>query len=103
MTTKLKSWYCTLFFLMAFGLGCENIENMQEENKMNTDVVAGYVKEFKGKVKEKYGEFTDDEITKMEGKASALAGELQRKYGYAKEQARDEAQKLLRELQNTES
>lgn len=63
---------------------------------MNTDTFAGYWHEIKGKVKEKWGNFTDDEVTQMEGTYEGLKGAVQRKYGYAKEQAQKEVDEFLK-------
>lgn len=57
---------------------------------MNWDQVAGRWKEFKGKAKEQWGELTDDELDKVEGKRDQMVGLIQRKYGYAKDQAEKE-------------
>ena len=57
---------------------------------MNWDQIAGNWKQFKGKVKEKWGKLTDDDLTTIAGKRDQLAGLLQQKYGYAKEQAEQE-------------
>jgi uncharacterized protein YjbJ (UPF0337 family) len=48
----------------------------------------GNWKEMKGKVKEKWGKLTDDDLTTNNGKRDQLEGALQRRYGYAKDQAR---------------
>lgn len=57
---------------------------------MNWDTVKGNWKEFSGKVKEKWGKLTDDDLTTLEGKRDQLAGILQQRYGYAKDQAERE-------------
>jgi uncharacterized protein YjbJ (UPF0337 family) len=57
---------------------------------MNWDQIAGDWKQFKGKVKEKWGKLTDDELTTIAGKRDQLAGLLQERYGYAKDQAEKE-------------
>jgi uncharacterized protein YjbJ (UPF0337 family) len=44
----------------------------------------------KGKLKEKWGNLTDDDITEINGKRDQLEGALQRLYGYAKDQARQD-------------
>jgi uncharacterized protein YjbJ (UPF0337 family) len=41
-------------------------------------------------VKEKWSKLTDDDLTTFSGKSEQLARLLQRKYGYAKEQADQE-------------
>jgi len=50
--------------------------------------------EVKGKLKQKYGELTDDDLAYTEGKEEELLGRLQQKTGKAKEQLRDEISKL---------
>ena len=54
---------------------------------MNWDQISGDWKQFKGKVKEKWGKLTDDDLTIIAGKRDQLTGLLQQKYGYAREQA----------------
>lgn len=61
---------------------------------MNRNQVAGGFKELKGKVKAKWGDLTDDEITEAEGKMEELAGKIQRKYGGTKEAILGELNKL---------
>lgn len=48
----------------------------------------------KGKLKEKYGELTDDDLTYAEGKEDQLVGRLQEKLG----KTRDEVVKELNSL-----
>ncbi len=57
---------------------------------MNQDIFEGKWKEMKGQVKEWWGELTDDDLEKVEGKADRLVGLLQQKYGYSKEEAEKE-------------
>ena len=87
----------SLVFFIGIG-ACESHKNKTEELKMNQNIAKGYIKEFNGLIKQKYAEFTDDEIGKLEGKISALAGELQRKYGYAADKANEEANNLIKKL-----
>jgi uncharacterized protein YjbJ (UPF0337 family) len=65
---------------------------------MNWDQITGNWKQFKGKVKEKWGKLTDDDLTTVNGRRDQLAGVLQQKYGYAKEQAEKEVDEFAREL-----
>jgi uncharacterized protein YjbJ (UPF0337 family) len=46
--------------------------------------------ETKGKLKQKYGELTDDDLTFAEGKDDELLGRLQKKLGRTKEEIRKE-------------
>jgi uncharacterized protein YjbJ (UPF0337 family) len=57
---------------------------------MNWDQIAGNWKQFKGTVKEKWGNLTDDDLEVIEGKKDQLVGRLQERYGYTKEQAEKE-------------
>ena len=54
---------------------------------MNSDQIEGNWKQFSGKVKEKWGKLTDDDLTRIAGKKDQLAGKLQERYGIAKDQA----------------
>ena len=65
---------------------------------MNWDQIEGNWKMFKGKVKEKWGKLTDDDLTTIDGKRDQLAGILQQKYGYAKDQAEKELNEFERSL-----
>ncbi len=50
--------------------------------------------ETKGKLKQKYGQLTDDELTYAEGKEDELIGKLQSKLGKTREQVVDELNSL---------
>jgi len=52
-----------------------------------TDKLSGAWHELKGKVTKKWGELTNDEVSRMEGRYEELSGHIQRKYGVAKEEA----------------
>ena len=54
---------------------------------MNADILKGKWKEIKGQIREEWGELTDDEIAQVEGTEERLVGLLQKKYGYAKDEA----------------
>jgi uncharacterized protein YjbJ (UPF0337 family) len=55
---------------------------------MDWDRFEGNWKQFKGKVKAKWGELTDDDLAQINGKREQLEGKLQERYGYTKDQAR---------------
>ena len=57
---------------------------------MNWDRIEGNWKQFTGKAKEKWGQLTDDDLTKINGQRDQLEGILQQRYGYAKDKAKDE-------------
>ena len=65
---------------------------------MNWDLIAGDWKQFTGKVKEKWGKLTDNDLTTIAGKRDQLAGLLQQRYGYAKDQVEKELDEFSRSL-----
>lgn len=54
---------------------------------MNKDIFQGNWKQLKGKVKQQWGKLTDDDLDVIDGKRTELAGKLQERYGYGKEEA----------------
>lgn len=63
---------------------------------MNKDIINGKWEEIKGKLKQQWGNFTDDEITKMQGTHEELQGFLQKKYGYQKDTAKQEIDNFIK-------
>lgn len=49
--------------------------------------IAGDWQQFTAMVKEEWDKLTDDDLTTFGGQSDQLAGLLQKKYGYAREQA----------------
>jgi uncharacterized protein YjbJ (UPF0337 family) len=56
---------------------------------MDEDRIEGPVKEGAGKVKEEWGDLTDDPKTEAEGKADQVGGKVQNEWGEAKDTVRD--------------
>jgi uncharacterized protein YjbJ (UPF0337 family) len=56
--------------------------------------IKGGWNELKGKIKQAYGDLTDDDLTREEGKDDELLGKLQQKTG----KGRDELVKWINEL-----
>jgi uncharacterized protein YjbJ (UPF0337 family) len=56
--------------------------------------VKGTWNEVKGKLKQKYGQLTDDDLRFAEGKDDELLGRLQQKLGKTKEELRKEIESL---------
>ena len=54
----------------------------------------GHWNEIKGKLKQKYGQLTDDDLTFAEGKEEELLGRLQKRLGKSKEDVRAEIERL---------
>ncbi|AZQ68554.1 CsbD family protein [Silicimonas algicola] len=65
---------------------------------MNWDQIEGNWKQFTGKVKENWGELTNDEITEARGEREQLIGLVQSKYGKARDEAEREVDTWQRDL-----
>ena len=63
---------------------------------MKQNVKRGSWKEFKGKVKEKWGKLTDDDLAIVNGRREQLEGRIQDRYGYSRDQVRKEVDDWLR-------
>ena len=57
---------------------------------MNEDILKGKWQEIKGRVKEKWGKLTDNNLSEIEGKGEKLLGLLQKKYGCIRDKAEGE-------------
>jgi uncharacterized protein YjbJ (UPF0337 family) len=57
---------------------------------MNWDQIQGGWKEFKGKAKQKWGDLTDDDLDRIEGRQEELSGLIQKQYGKTREEAQRE-------------
>jgi len=65
---------------------------------MNWDQITGGWKELKGKIKQQWGNLTDDDIKKMEGNREEFEGTIQRRYGLTKDAARKQVDDWMRTL-----
>jgi uncharacterized protein YjbJ (UPF0337 family) len=61
----------------------------------NQDILLGKWHELRGRVRQKWGKLSDDDLTRLSGKTEELAGILQQRYGYSKAQAEIEINKWL--------
>ena len=66
---------------------------------MNKDILEGQWKQIRGEAKSWWGKLTDDDLTRVAGKYEALAGMLQEKYGYTRQQAETEIDKRVTAFQ----
>ena len=55
---------------------------------MDWNRIEGNWKQFKGRVKEKWGDLTDDDLDKINGQRDQLEGAIQERYGTVKDQVR---------------
>ena len=53
---------------------------------MNADQLKGKWLQFKGELKQKYGKFTDDDLTQIEGNYDKFVGKAQERYGDKKDE-----------------
>lgn len=64
---------------------------------MNWDTLKGDWKQFTGKLRQKWGDLTDDEVEQARGHRDQFEGILQKKYGIAK----DEVKKQVDEFEKS--
>jgi len=55
---------------------------------MNEDTLKGQWLQLKGKVREQWGQLTDDDLDQIAGRAEQLVGRIQERYGIARDEAR---------------
>ena len=60
---------------------------------MNEDILRGQWTQLKGKVREKWGKLTNDDLDQIQGRSQQLIGRIQERYGIA----RDEAERQVKE------
>ena len=65
---------------------------------MNRDIMVGQWKQIKGKVKQQWGRLTDDELDQISGRYDELAGLIQERYGYSRDEAVNELDMFLHNL-----
>jgi uncharacterized protein YjbJ (UPF0337 family) len=54
---------------------------------MNRNIAEGKWKQVKGRVQQKWGRLTDDDLDQIEGREEELVGKLQERYGKTQEEA----------------
>ena len=60
------------------------------------DILQGRWKQLRTQARKWWGKLTDDDLKKVGGKVDRLAGVLQERYGYTKEQAEEEINRRLK-------
>jgi uncharacterized protein YjbJ (UPF0337 family) len=66
---------------------------------MNTDRMQGAWKQLRGKMKQKWGELTDDELDRAEGKWDELSGMIQSRYGRKRDEVEAEVSQFREEYE----
>jgi len=69
---------------------------------MNKDIIEGSWAELKGKIKAKWGKLTDHDLDTINGDIERVIGKIQKKYGYARDRAKDELKDFQKSLKNKE-
>ena len=62
---------------------------------MNQDRIQGRWKQIKGKIRERWGKLTDDDLDVIAGRRDQLLGRIQQRHGLA----RDEAEKQVHDFE----
>lgn len=75
-----------------------NNDKTQSGSALNQDVIQGKWRQLKGKVREKWGNLTDDDLQAAEGSREYLVGKIQERYGRTREQAEQEVRDFERNL-----
>ena len=65
---------------------------------MNCDQIEGNWLQVTGKLKEKWGQLTDEDLTTIAGKRTLLADKLQEHYGYANSEVHTELDAFMKAL-----
>ncbi|MBK8163585.1 MAG: CsbD family protein [Gammaproteobacteria bacterium] len=61
---------------------------------MNRDRIEGNWKQIKGRIQQKWGKLTDDDLDVINGNREMLLGKIQEVYGMKKEAAEEELKRL---------
>jgi len=62
---------------------------------MDWNRVEGNWKEVKGKIKQQWGQLTDNDLAQINGRRDQLEGKVQQRYGLAKDRVRKDADDLV--------
>jgi uncharacterized protein YjbJ (UPF0337 family) len=68
----------------------------QRRREMDWNVIEGNWKQAQGKIRQKWGKLTDDDLTRINGQREQLEGILQQRYGLAKDMVRKEVDAWLK-------
>jgi uncharacterized protein YjbJ (UPF0337 family) len=69
---------------------------------MNDDILQGKWKQLKGKVQQQWGDLTDDDLDRINGRREELIGAVQEKYGWAREEAENEVDQWIKDNTTSE-
>lgn len=63
---------------------------------MNRDTLKGRWKQLKGRVRQRWGALTDDDLARIDGEREVLLGRMQERYGWARDRAEAELDRFMR-------
>lgn len=81
-------WFWDIVYCLSKSLGVKLNLNFKTMSA-TTDKLKGNWNQVKGKLKQKYGDLSDDDLKYAEGKEDELIGRIQEKTGESKEKIRD--------------
>lgn len=64
----------------------------------NRDVLTGNWKQIRGKAKQTWSKLTDNDLDRISGRFDELAGLVQQRYGYTKDQAEKEVTRFIEQM-----
>lgn len=64
-------------------------------DKINSDVLEGKWKQLKGKIRQQWGDLTDDDVDRIAGHRDVFLGVLQERYGYSRAEAESQLDDFL--------
>ena len=65
---------------------------------MDWNVIEGNWRQVKGKIREKWGDLTDDDLDKIAGKREQLEGKIQERYGISRDAVKKEIDDWMKTL-----
>lgn len=65
---------------------------------MNQDQWQGKWKQLTGRIKQQWGDLTDDDLDQIDGNRERLEGKIQERYGIAREEARKQVDEFERRV-----
>lgn len=70
---------------------------------MNRARIEGHWKQLKGRLRERWGRWTDDELAMIEGRREQLSGRIQERYGIAREKADEQIRAFAQRFERSSS
>ena len=65
---------------------------------LNKDILVGKWEQMKGRVKQRWGQLTDDQLNQISGYYDELTGLIRERYGYTHEKARKDVDEFIQRV-----